>query len=77
MKSLIKPGIYRHYKGQNYQVVGTARHSESEEDLVLYFPLYGDINETCYWVRPIAMFTEEVTVEGKRMSRFTLIEGEK
>lgn len=76
MKSLIKPGIYRHYKGQDYEVVGTARHSESEEDLVLYFPLYGDANETSYWVRPLTMFTEEVSANGKVQPRFALLDQE-
>jgi len=76
MKSLIKPGIYRHYKGQDYEVVGTARHSESEEDLVLYFPLYGDANEASYWVRPLAMFTEEVSANGKVQPRFALLDQE-
>lgn len=60
-------GRYRHYKGKDYSVVGFARHSETEEVMVLYVPLYG---EGGYWVRPLAMFTEEVTVDGKRVPRF-------
>ena len=63
-------GRYRHYKGKDYSVVGFARHSETEEVLVLYVPLYG---EGGYWVRPLAMFTEEVVVEGKVMPRFELV----
>ncbi len=73
MKSLITPGRYRHYKGPEYQVVGTARHSETEEDLVLYYPLYGDANETLYWVRPLDMFIEQVDVEGQLLPRFSLV----
>jgi len=67
---LIQPGTYRHYKGNNYQIIGTARHSETEEDLVLYKPLYG---EGGYWVRPLAMFLETVKVEGQTLPRFELI----
>jgi hypothetical protein len=73
MKSLITPGRYRHYKGPEYQVVGTARHSETEEDLVLYYPLSGDANETLYWVRPLDMFIEQVDVEGQLLPRFSLV----
>ena len=73
MKSLITPGRYRHYKGPEYQVVGTARHSETEEDLVLYYPLYSDANETLYWVRPLDMFIEQVDVEGQLLPRFSLV----
>lgn len=60
-------GLYRHYKGKDYSVVGFARHSETKETLVLYVPLYGDGG---YWVRPLAMFTETVTVDGKQVPRF-------
>jgi hypothetical protein len=63
----IKPGIYRHYKGNNYEVIGVAKHSEDESDLVVYRPLYG---EGKLWVRPLEMFTEEVLVEGQRQARF-------
>jgi hypothetical protein len=64
-------GRYRHYKGKDYSVVGFARHSETGEVMVLYVPLYG---EGGYWVRPLAMFTEEITHEGRRVPRFALIE---
>ncbi len=74
MKSLILTGRYRHYKGQDYQVVGTARHTETEEDVVLYYPLYGEESERRYWVRPLAMFTEQVIVEGKIRARFEYLE---
>ena len=61
------PGLYRHYKGQLYEVVGTARHSESLEPMTLYRALYG---EKGLWVRPAAMFNENVVIEGIRQPRF-------
>jgi hypothetical protein len=64
-------GRYRHYKGKDYSVVGFARHSETEEMMVLYVPLYG---EGGYWVRPLAMFMESVMVDGQSMPRFALVE---
>ena len=60
-------GRYRHYKGLHYEVLGTVRHSESLEALTLYRALYG---ERGLWVRPAAMFIEEVTFEGIRQPRF-------
>jgi len=68
--SPIPLGRYRHYKGKDYSVVGFARHSETEEVMVLYVPLYG---EGGYWVRPLSMFTEAVTVDGNAVPRFKLI----
>jgi len=65
-----KPGTYRHYKGKEYEVVGTAKHSETLEELVVYRALYG---EHGLWVRPLAMFMEAVTVAGKPMPRFTYL----
>jgi hypothetical protein len=65
-------GRYRHYKGRDYSVVGFARHSETEEVMVLYVPLYG---EGGYWVRPLTMFTESVVVDGSEVPRFTLVNG--
>ncbi|HIL22444.1 MAG TPA: DUF1653 domain-containing protein, partial [Alcanivorax sp.] len=53
----LKPGRYRHFKGNEYQVIGLATHSESGETVVVYHPLYGD---QALWVRPLAMFTETV-----------------
>lgn len=64
-------GRYRHYKGKDYSVVGFARHSETEEVMVLYVPLYG---EGGYWVRPLAMFTENVVIEGREVPRFALVQ---
>jgi len=64
----IKLGVYRHYKGERYQVYGVARHSETLEALVVYRPLYG---EGALWVRPYAMFTGRITIEGVEQARFT------
>ena len=60
-------GRYRHYKGGEYEVLGTVRHSETLEPLVLYRPLYDDSGA---WVRPHAMFFETVEFEGRRQPRF-------
>jgi hypothetical protein len=65
------PGTYRHYKGGMYEVVGTVRHSESLEPMTLYRALYG---EQGLWVRPAAMFEEEVVIDGKRQPRFQRID---
>jgi len=62
-------GVYRHYKGQRYRVLATARHSETMEPLVVYQALYG---ERGWWVRPAAMFSETVEVDGAPVARFTL-----
>lgn len=61
------PGRYRHYKGGEYEVVGVARHSESDDRLVVYRPLY---NDSGLWVRPLAMFLETVIVGGQAIPRF-------
>ena len=61
------PGRYRHYKGMPYEVVGTVRHSETLEPMTLYRALYG---ERGLWVRPAAMFNEDVVIEGVRRPRF-------
>ena len=68
---MIKPGIYKHYKNKMYEVMEVATHSESMEQLVVYRPLYG---EGKLWVRPLVMFEEEITVDGKTMPRFTFVE---
>ena len=67
----LQAGIYKHYKGNLYEVLTTARHSETEEWMVVYKALYG---EEGMWVRPYEMFVERVEVEGKLISRFELIE---
>lgn len=66
----IKTGIYRHYKGNLYQVLHTACHSETGESLVVYRALYGDYG---VWVRPLMMFCENVEIDGKTLPRFELI----
>lgn len=66
-----KPGRYRHYKGNEYTVEGIARHSETDELLVVYRPCYG---EEGLWVRPLEMFMENVEVDGRVQPRFALIE---
>jgi hypothetical protein len=64
-------GRYRHYKGNEYEVIGVARHSEDESELVVYRPLYG---ERGLWVRPKAMFCETVDIDGDMQPRFALVE---
>jgi hypothetical protein len=65
-----KTGLYRHYKGAEYQVLDLVLHSETEELLVLYKPLYGDKN---LWVRPFDMFLEKVTLNDQLIDRFKWI----
>ena len=67
----LKPGRYQHYKGGMYEVIGVARHSETEEELVVYRPLYGEMG---LWVRPRSMFEESVVVDDKQVPRFAFIE---
>ncbi len=65
----VTPGTYQHYKGMKYLVLGTAKHSETKEDLVVYVTLYE--NEMAnLWVRPLEMFTETVEVDGEKVPRF-------
>jgi hypothetical protein len=66
----IKPGRYRHYKGNEYTVVGVARHSETLEELVVYRQEYGDHG---LWVRPAAMFAETVVIDGQTVPRFRFL----
>ena len=68
--SMIK-GIYKHYKGNLYEVVDVAKHSETEEEHVVYRTLYGDYS---LWVRPLAMFIETVELDGQQIARFEYIE---
>jgi hypothetical protein len=67
---MIEPGRYRHYKGHEYEVLGVARHSETEEEYVVYQALYGDRG---LWVRPMAMFLETVIVDGRLCPRFQFL----
>ena len=66
----IQPGKYRHYKGGEYQVIDTALHSETEELLVVYRPMYG---EQKLWVRPFDMFLETLVVDGQKVPRFEFV----
>ena len=67
----IEPGKYRHYKGSEYQVIDTAYHSETQELLVLYRPLYG---AAALWVRPFEMFVETLTIDNELVQRFQFLE---
>jgi hypothetical protein len=66
----VKPGRYRHYKGRDYVVIGVARHSETDEELVVYRPDYGDRR---LWVRPLKMFMDTVESNGQQVSRFEFL----
>ena len=66
----IKPGRYRHFKGNEYEVIGTARHSETLEELVVYRALYDNGG---LWVRPAAMWDEQIERDGQGVRRFTYI----
>lgn len=66
----LRLGRYRHYKGGMYEVLGVSRHSETLEPLVVYRPLY---NDSGWWVRPYAMFTGTLTVDGQELQRFTWV----
>jgi hypothetical protein len=68
----IRPGKYRHYKGNDYEVLGTATHSETGEDLVVYRALYGARG---LWVRPLSMFSESVQLGAEFVPRFLYIGG--
>lgn len=66
----MRPGRYRHYKGKDYLVIGVARHSETEDEFVVYRPDYGDHG---LWIRPLAMFQETVEFRGQRVPRFQYV----
>lgn len=66
----MRAGKYQHYKGPFYEVVDVAKHSETEEEMVVYRTLYGDFS---LWVRPLSMFNETVEYEGKRVPRFKYV----
>ena len=65
-----RPGLYRHYKGQLYRVLASVRHSETQEPMTMYCALYGEYG---LWVRPAAMFNEEIEVDGQRRRRFARV----
>ena len=64
-------GIYKHDKGNLYEVLGVARHSETEEQHVVYKTLYGDYS---MWIRPLEMFVEQIEVDGEQVARFAFVE---
>jgi len=66
----IRTGMYRHYKGNRYEVTGFARHSETLEEMVIYKALYGDFST---WVRPLDMWENPIEVDGKIVKRFEYI----
>lgn len=66
----LKPGRYRHFKGNEYELLHVAKHSETLEDMVVYRALYGAHG---IWVRPASMWNETVERDGKRVQRFTYI----
>lgn len=70
---MVKIGKYRHFKGNEYEVLYIAKHSETLEDMVVYRQLYGNYG---IWVRPLAMWDEEVKRDGKIFKRFTYIDKE-
>ena len=67
---MISLGIYKHYSGKMYQVIGVARHSETLEEMVVYQALYGDYG---LWIRPAVMFAEKVTINGQESQRFLFV----
>jgi hypothetical protein len=69
----VVPGIYRHYKGPLYKVIGTGMHTETEETLVFYQSQYGKFE---FWARPLEMWLENVEYEGQNLQRFTYISPE-
>jgi hypothetical protein len=68
----IKKGIYKHFKGNLYEVIDIARHSETKEEHVVYRTLYGDHST---WVRPLAMFDETIEADGNSFKRFKFVKG--
>ncbi len=66
---MLKKGIYKHYKGNKYELLHIAIHSETLEKMVVYKALYGDGD---IWVRPLSMWDEKVLTDGKYVKRFTL-----
>ncbi len=72
---MIKPGnIYRHYKGDEYKVLAIGKHTETEEDMVIYHLANNSPLDTQIWIRPLEMFVEKTEYEGRVVKRFTLLE---
>ena len=71
MTDVVKKGIYQHFKGQKYEVLDVATHSETLEQYVVYKALYGEFGT---WIRPLEMFVETIEREGKIIERFVLID---
>lgn len=69
--SEIKLGIYEHFKGKRYEVIGIGKHSETLEEFVVYRAMYG---EGGMWIRPVAMFLEQIEFNGKKVDRFKYVE---
>jgi len=71
--SKIKTGLYKHYKGNHYFVLGSAKHSETLEDMVIYQSMYksAEFGDFATWIRPLSMFLETVEVDGQQIQRFT------
>lgn len=67
---MIKPGKYKHFKGNYYEVIGTAKHSETLEEYVVYKALYGEYG---LWIRPTKMFEEIIEKDGKQIKRFEYV----
>ncbi|MEX0930833.1 MAG: DUF1653 domain-containing protein [Candidatus Paceibacterota bacterium] len=76
MRHEIKTGLYQHYKGGKYEVLGVAHHEETLEPLVVYKALYEskDFGTNALWVRPYNVFTEKILIDGKQIPRFTYID---
>lgn len=73
---MIKLGKYQHFKGSYYRVLHVGKHSETEEYMVVYYPLYGSIEQTGepeIWLRPLTMFDETITRDGKTFKRFAFV----
>ncbi len=68
---MIRKGTYKHYKGQHYEVIDIAKHSETHEYFVIYRALYGAFE---LWIRPFEMFTEVIEVNGKKQKRFKFMQ---
>ncbi|MEO5949938.1 MAG: DUF1653 domain-containing protein [Candidatus Saccharimonadales bacterium] len=71
---LLPIGVYRHYKGMTYEIIGVGRHTESLEDYAVYTPLYEHDGLPDIWLRPLQMFMENVSFEGQSIPRFSKVD---